>query len=121
VVGAVVVPFVSLGSACRGPRALKATAPACNRRPSHFGSRLAPAILGNARVLICRKVFLPTVVTNRQGSSPRRPTPLSRHSRQWTLDDQVKLNLFDESFAAEQARTFADDLAHSKRYTCEDW
>jgi hypothetical protein len=37
-----------------------------------------------------------------------------------TLDDQVNLNGFDEPFAAEQARTFADDLAHSKRYTCED-
>ena len=42
-------------------------------------------------------------------------------NRSFQMDDEVNLNVFDESFAVEQARIFADDLAASKRYTYEDW
>ena len=42
-------------------------------------------------------------------------------NRSFQLDDEVNLNIFDASFSAEQARIFADDLAHSERYTYEEW
>jgi cardiolipin synthase len=42
-------------------------------------------------------------------------------NRSFQLNDEVNLNVFDERFAAEQARIFANDLARSKRYTYEDW
>ena len=42
-------------------------------------------------------------------------------NRSFQLNDEVNLNVFDEPFAAEQARIFADDLARSKRYTYEEW
>jgi cardiolipin synthase len=42
-------------------------------------------------------------------------------NRSFQLDDEVNLNVFDESFAQEQARVFAADLARSERYTYEEW
>jgi cardiolipin synthase len=42
-------------------------------------------------------------------------------NRSFQLNDEVNVNVFDESFAVEQARIFADDLAHSERYTYEEW
>jgi cardiolipin synthase len=42
-------------------------------------------------------------------------------NRSFQLNDEVNLNVFDERFARQQARIFADDLAHSERYTYEEW
>jgi cardiolipin synthase len=42
-------------------------------------------------------------------------------NRSFQLNDEVNLNVFDEAFAAQQARIFADDLTRSKPYTYEDW
>jgi cardiolipin synthase len=42
-------------------------------------------------------------------------------NRSFQMDDELNLNVFDESFAAHQARIFTADLAASKRYTYEDW
>jgi cardiolipin synthase len=42
-------------------------------------------------------------------------------NRSFQLNDEVNLNVFDERFAAEQARIFADDLRHSKPYSYEEW
>jgi cardiolipin synthase len=42
-------------------------------------------------------------------------------NRSFQMDDEVNLNVFDESFAADQARIFADDLTRSERYTYEEW
>jgi cardiolipin synthase len=42
-------------------------------------------------------------------------------NRSFQLNDEVNLNVFDEGFAALQMQIFADDLAHSERYTYEDF
>jgi cardiolipin synthase len=42
-------------------------------------------------------------------------------NRSFQLNDEVNLNVFDEKFARQQARIFDDDLAHSKRFTYEEW
>jgi cardiolipin synthase len=42
-------------------------------------------------------------------------------NRSFRLNDEVNLNVFDDRFAAQQARIFADDLAHAQRYTYDDW
>jgi cardiolipin synthase len=42
-------------------------------------------------------------------------------NRSFQLNDEVNLNVFDERFAAEQARIFAADLARAERYTYDEW
>ena len=42
-------------------------------------------------------------------------------NRSFQLNDEVNLNVFDEGFAGEQARIFADDLRRSKPYSYEEW
>jgi cardiolipin synthase len=42
-------------------------------------------------------------------------------NRSFQLNDEVNLNVFDEPFAAEQARIFEQDLQRSEPFTYEDW
>ena len=42
-------------------------------------------------------------------------------NRSFQLNDEVNLNVFDEAFAAEQARIFEEDLARSERVTYAQW
>jgi cardiolipin synthase len=42
-------------------------------------------------------------------------------NRSFQLNDEVNLNVFDASFAAEQERIFERDLARSKRFTYAEW
>ena len=42
-------------------------------------------------------------------------------NRSFQLNDEVNLNVFDEPFAAEQARIFEEDLQRSEPFTYEDW
>jgi cardiolipin synthase len=42
-------------------------------------------------------------------------------NRSFQLNDEVNLNVFDEPFAAEQARIFEQDLERSERFAYEDW
>jgi len=41
--------------------------------------------------------------------------------RSFRLNDEASLNVYDREFAQSMTRVFEDDLAHSKRYTLEDW
>jgi len=41
--------------------------------------------------------------------------------RSFRLNDEASLNVFDDEFAAEQLKIFAQDLAASKEYTMADW
>jgi cardiolipin synthase len=41
--------------------------------------------------------------------------------RSFRLNDEASLNVFDDGFAAEQLKIFAQDLAASKEYTMADW
>jgi cardiolipin synthase len=42
-------------------------------------------------------------------------------NRSFRLNDESNLNVFDEGFAREQARTFAEDRARSKPVSLEEW
>ena len=42
-------------------------------------------------------------------------------NRSFQLNDEVNLNVFDEQFAAQQARIFNADLERSERYTYDEW
>jgi len=42
-------------------------------------------------------------------------------NRSFRLNDESNLNVFDEGFAREQARTFAEDRAHSKQVSIDEW
>jgi cardiolipin synthase len=42
-------------------------------------------------------------------------------NRSFRLNDEANLNVFDESFAREQAEVFAQDRARSKEVTLEEW
>jgi cardiolipin synthase len=42
-------------------------------------------------------------------------------NRSFRLNDEVNLNVFDERFAAQQTRVFAQDLKHSRRVYYADW
>jgi cardiolipin synthase len=37
------------------------------------------------------------------------------------LNQEANLNVLDSRFGADQARMFAEDRAHSRRVTLEDW
>jgi cardiolipin synthase len=41
--------------------------------------------------------------------------------RSFRLNQEVNLNVLDPGFGAEQARTFAEDRARSRRITLEEW
>ena len=42
-------------------------------------------------------------------------------SRSFSVNDEANLNVYDATFAAAQAKIFADDLARSRRITLEEW
>jgi cardiolipin synthase len=42
-------------------------------------------------------------------------------NRSFRLNDEANLNVFDETFAREQAGTFAQDRTRSRQVTLEDW
>jgi len=42
-------------------------------------------------------------------------------SRSFKLNDEANLNIYDRDFARRQTAIFADDVAHAKRITLDDW
>jgi cardiolipin synthase len=42
-------------------------------------------------------------------------------NRSFRLNDEANLNVFDSQFAREQARVFAEDRAHSRAVTLQEW
>ena len=42
-------------------------------------------------------------------------------NRSFRLNDEANINVFDQRFAAEQIRIFADDRARSRKVTLEEW